>query len=222
MTTGEFSGEGQQAFSLKYPSPSVPTLPEYFRKASFNSMVPGDIVYPYAHNVVADTQTQLLYLQTNNSIDGDTINPTYFGARTGVMRLLDILPDGELADGFIADMRHIKPGDVGSSTIHLPENAPGFDLAFAANNTQSQGYRPLLAAVFTDPDGEPHFVGDERLKTHVEMLMSTVDDRTAKKDTTASTQNDGEVETVENVVECDDQLNLYDEPAYIQPELFEE
>ncbi len=165
-------------FSTEFPSPTIPTMPEYFKKDTLAGLVPGEVIFPYAHVFKADAETGLLYVRTSDDVDSDAKQPSFFGERAGVMRVYGPV-NGELVDGYIADFRHVKPGSIGVEMIHIPDNATAFDRTMAANAANNS--RALLAAVFRDPDGNPHLVGDLSLAEHIETLMSLTDDAATKK-----------------------------------------
>lgn len=168
----------KRPFTTEFPSPTVPVLPEYFKKNTFEGMAPDATVFPYPYHIKSDTQTGILYLKTKDKLDDDDHNPDYIGFRAGVKRVFQPI-DGELIDGFVADLRLVRPGTIDSEVIHVPEEASEFDVKYAENNRLENGMKPLLAVVFSDPDGALHFMGDDRLTDHVQVLMSEMDARTA-------------------------------------------
>jgi hypothetical protein len=159
-------------FSTEFPSPNVVAVPEYFRGSTVGGLIPGEIVYPYTHIFKKDLQTGLVYVRTTDEIDNDARKPQYFGQRASLLRLYEEVGD-ELIDGFVADFRRAKPGSFSSVTIHLPEDASSLDHRIAADAITT--HSPLLAAVFEDPDGNAHFMGDASLSAHVELLMNATD-----------------------------------------------
>lgn len=167
----------QPRFSTEYPTSEVPILPEYFRKNTIEGLMPSTPVYPYAYAIKSDTASGVLHVNKSIEIDGDAQDPNYFGERTGLMRVLET-HDGEVVDGYVADLRHIHAGKIDSQIIYRTSES-GQDIdAYDGPQLLDTDMQPLLAAVFNDPDGNPHFVGDSRMVSHAEALMAHVDART--------------------------------------------
>lgn len=175
-------------FSTEYPTTQVPTLPEYFRADTLSGVLPGDVVFPYKSAIKVDKSTGALFLSGASSLDHDDLDPRSIdGYRVGILRIHEQIDDS-LVDGFIADCRYLKPGSLTPEMILPSETDTDFDKKWAEDNKVRQQLKPLLGAVFSDPDGKPHFSGDENLQGYVTSLMETVDAQNAKSKTPTDTK----------------------------------
>lgn len=165
---------GEQTF--EYPTPLVPTVPEYFRKGTFEGMLPGDMSFPFAIPIKFDPSNGRLALKTNFELDDGAKDPQFFGSRAGIMRIYES-NCGKLVDGYIADLRHVKPGEIGGQELSASENVSPTDTKFINGRLDSSNYSWLLGAAFTDPDGNSHIMCDSRLREQMLVLMSAVDSR---------------------------------------------
>jgi hypothetical protein len=162
----------------QYPTSDLPKLPEFLTRSGLEGLPPGDVTYPYPSCVVVDPATRLLYIKTKTPLDQEAGAPEYFGHRAGVMRVFE--PDGEkLIDGYVADLRRVKVGDLYDYRVTMPPDASETDYEYKKNEMARDGIQSPLAVAFTDPDGNPHFSGDKRFMPHLDFLMTRVDDYNA-------------------------------------------
>ena len=173
-------------FSTEYPTTQVPTLPEYFRADALDGVLPGEVIFPFVSSAIkADKSTGALFVVGRCALDQDTLNPrpdSVKGYRAGIVRIHEEI-DGEMVEGFIADCRHLTPGSITSEMILPTESDTDLDKTIAGDSKNRQRLEPLLGAVFLDPDGKPHFSGDENLRDHIVSLMEAVDAQMAKSKT---------------------------------------
>ncbi len=92
-------------------------------------------------------------------------------------------------DGYVADFRRTKPGSLKKEKVTASEDADDATLAYSQGLIEKDGLSPLLAAVFADPDGNPHFVGDEQFRDHVIALMVEYDCQLAAADPNKATES---------------------------------
>lgn len=167
----------ESLFNSVFPAGTVPTPPEFLRKNQFTGMMPQEINYPYgAGPIVYDSITGHLYIEATANLDPDYTNPTYFGDnRSAIMRVYEKSEDGEVIDGFIADMRFMGNSAPHERTI---TQSTGFDELGRIDQIMEESalkeagkYKPLLAVAFKDLNGDTLFVGDPRLKDTMTALV---------------------------------------------------
>lgn len=189
-------------FSTEYPTPQVPTLPEYFRADSLDGVLPGEVVFPYGSTAIkADKATGALFISGRTELDQDTVEPRYGieGSRVGIVRIHEQIDD-EVIDGFIADCRYLKPGSITPQTILSDESDSDLDKKIVEGSNDRERLKPLLGAVFLDPDGKPHFSGDENLQNHIVSLMEAVDAQVAKSKIPTETKTAAEPELAKKAI----------------------
>jgi hypothetical protein len=193
----------KQEFSTEYPTSQVPTLPEYFRADTLDGVLPGDVVFPYKSAVKVDKSTGALFVSGASSLDHDDLDPRSIdGYRVGILRIHEQIGD-LLVDGFIADCRYLKPGSLTPEIILPSETDTDFDKKWVEENKVRQQLVPLLGAVFSDPDGKPHFSGDEKLQGYVSSLMDSVDAQIAKSKTPTEAKTVAEPELAKKALGSD-------------------
>lgn len=158
----------------------APELVEKYSPKKIESLMPGDIVHPYFHKIGIEATTGHFYVDSSLSLDTSDIDPSaYYGSRAGLMRVYQ--STGETTppiDGFIADIRSAKPGDITEFKYD-----PMYDDAPHLNR--------ILGYVYTDVEGNVAFRGDARLVDSAQYLAETVNEL---KGETSSEQDDEEVQ----------------------------
>ncbi len=162
-------------FGSEFPHAEIPILPEYFKKVTLEGLLPQEMAFPYSHLIGFDALTQVLCIKSRMDIDTDAPEPDYMTGRAGVLRVHEVI-DGQLVSGFIADLRHVRYGDLDSLVFNLPEDAGDIDKEYHDKNIEEDGIQPLLAAVFIDPDDNLHYMGDRRLQERTQALIERVDE----------------------------------------------
>ena len=100
---------------------SVSTLPEHYRPQTIEGVMPGQVGYFYMHCIKADRDTGQIYLVKSTEFKPeehilDDNSPNYArsskadGSYVGVSQVYRDDEQGQLLDGFIVDMRFVKPG----------------------------------------------------------------------------------------------------------------
>ena len=165
-------------FNSNFPHQAVPALPEFLSDNSIEGMLPGEIIHPYGSGpIYADSRTGYLYTRGSTNYDAGDIAPTYYGEnRTGLMRIAKFSSNGQEFDGFIADMRLMKAGVIYSKHLTYGEDENETDQRYAAQLMQDDKFKPLLAVVFTDPDGNNFYSGEASLQDDMRYLMQSVDE----------------------------------------------
>lgn len=157
-------------FSSVYPTTEKATIPEFHKAETIAGLMPGFVTVQGKYNFNFDVPTGQLFVKTNSELETDE-DPRLEGA-VGLMRIVD---DANGYDGFIADFRYVRPGSLLGDHITAPaigDREPSDE--YYKSRQAHGGYQPLLAAVFADPDGKPHFVGDPAMIDHAQSLMAQI------------------------------------------------
>ena len=155
-------------------SGNVPRLPEHYKKRRMIDMWPDETVHLYSGAVVADKDTGYLFINRHNTLEEDAAAPTYYGNRVGIMRIYAPV-DGELKDGFIADLRFAVGGHISEQMVTAPEAANEFDKKMVEQQIEEHKFEPLLAAIVLNIDGEEQYIGDPSLVPSLARLRGIVE-----------------------------------------------
>jgi len=189
-------------FQSTYPTREVPSLPDFMRRDTFAGLMPGEINFPYGSGpIVHDELTSHLYIETTTKLDPDYTNPSYFGSsRSAIMRVYVERPSGEVLDGFIADMRHVNPGEMSSRQITKEvEDVSEVDKIFESHFSDDR-FVPILAVAFKDPDGNIQYMGEEDLKDAMTHLVEATDRQKESKQPEADAESDGTEDITEQEI----------------------
>lgn len=166
---------GGEVFTSKYPPSEAAVIPEYFREPTIEGLTPGDCVYPYANPLIRDKKTGKLFIATKNTFAESDKDLDYLDGKAGIMRVCRLV-DGAVASYYVADMRYCPPDGLPSDYLDIEPTDDALTQDHRRSVIERDGIVRVVAAVFRDPDGEPHFVGDDSFQSHVQALMVRTDE----------------------------------------------
>ena len=140
-------------------------------------MLPGDIVFLADDGCVYAKHTKEILVYMEAPLGDDELEPSDMTGRAGVMRVCENF-EGETIGGFIVDLRCLGPSDLAWPTeSEVADPNDEVQLEEAREAVARSGYLGVLAVTLTSPDKRPHFIGEERLKPSMIVLMQAVDER---------------------------------------------
>lgn len=152
------------SFPSLYPPGNRVIVPEYARRTTLEGLPVGHVTFPYNSAFLVDSESDTILLRGSYGYDDDDTEPEYLNGRVGLLRVFEN-SGGRLKDCFVADFRFAHPGSMERRAVSSQHE-----------EYADERLTTILAAVFKDPDGNPHFLGEDALQGHVRYLATKTDE----------------------------------------------